>query len=77
MSTTPFGTWTDIGPISSGVYMPRPPPSIIAGPPTPNEVDAVAMITSQQATITVFPAKVRPLTMPIIGTRPLSWERVV
>ena len=35
MSTTPFGTCTDIGPTSSGWNTPRPPPSIIAGPPMP------------------------------------------
>ena len=34
-STTPFGTCTSIGPTSSGRKTPRPPPSIIAGPPMP------------------------------------------
>ena len=44
MSTTPFGTWTSIGPISSGANTPRPPPSIIAGPPMPMFEPSVAMI---------------------------------
>ena len=34
-STTPFGAWTSSGPIASGSNVPRPPPSIIAGPPMP------------------------------------------
>ena len=37
-STTPFGAWTASGPIASGSKVPRPPPSIIAGPPMPSAV---------------------------------------
>ena len=74
MSTTPLATWNDIGPTSSGVYTPRPPPSIIAGPPIPMVEFRVAMMTSQQASSAVLPAKQRPLLMPTSGTRPLSCE---
>ena len=77
ISTTPLGTWKDIGPISSGVYIPSPPPSIIAGPPMATVVPSVAIITSQQATSAVLPANVRPLITVINGTRPLNLENWV
>ena len=48
MSMTPLGSCTLTGPISSGGKTPRPPPSIIAGPPMPMLESLVAMITSQQ-----------------------------
>jgi hypothetical protein len=38
---------------------------------------SVAMITSQQATSAVLPAKQRPLTTPMRGTRPERREKVV
>src|ERR1035437_4520466 len=72
MSTVPLGTCTLIGPTSSGLNTPRPPPSIIAGPPMPMVELAVAMMTSQQPSITALPAKHRPEVMPISGTRPDS-----
>ena len=72
MSTTPFGTWISIVPISSGANTPRPPPSIIAGPPMPMFESFVAMITSQQPSSEALPAKQRPVVMPTMGTRPLS-----
>ena len=59
-STTPFGTCTDIGPTSSGRKTPRPPPSIIAGPPMPMFEFAVAITTSQQPSSAALPAKQRP-----------------
>ena len=71
-STTPFGTWTDIGPTASGAKTPSPPPSIMAGPPMPTVVSAVAMMTSQQPSSAAFPAKHRPPTTPTVGTSPLS-----
>ena len=70
-STTPLGTCTLIGPTSSGAKTPRPPPSIIAGPPMPMFASAVAMITSQQPRMAALPAKQRPDVMPTSGTRPL------
>ena len=57
------GACTDIGPISSGVNTPSPPPSTIAGPPMPMLVSAVAMITSQQPSSDALPAKQRPETI--------------
>ena len=77
MSTTPFGTWKDIGPTSSGVYMPSPPPSIIAGPPIAIVESSVAMITSQQASSAVLPAKQRPEVTPTVGTSALSFDHCV
>ncbi len=72
MSTTPFGTCTSMGPTSSGVKTPRPPPSIIAGPPMPMFEPSVAMITSQQPSSTALPAKQRPVVIPTSGTKPES-----
>ena len=64
---TPFGTCTRIGPTSSGRKTPRPPPSIIAGPPMPMFESAVAMMTSQQPSSAALPAKQRPEVMPTSG----------
>ena len=50
-----------LGPISSGAKTPRPPPSIMAGPPMPMLLLRVAMITSQQPSSAALPAKQRPL----------------
>ena len=72
MSTTPFGACTLMGPTSSGRNTPRPPPSIMAGPPMPMFESAVAMMTSQQPSSTALPAKQRPEVMPTSGTSPLS-----
>ena len=72
MSTTPLPTCTSSGPISSGANTPRPPPSIIAGPPMPMLDPAVAITTSQQPRMAALPAKHRPDVMPTSGTRPLS-----
>ena len=72
MSTTPLRTWTSIGPTSSGENTPRPPPSIIAGPPMPMLESSVAMTTSQAPRIAALPAKQRPELMPMVGTTPLS-----
>ena len=58
--------------MASGGNTPNPPPSIIAGPPMPRLVSAVAMITSQQPSSAALPAKHRPPTTPTIGTSPLS-----
>ena len=77
MSTTPFGVCTLIGPTSSGRNTPRPPPSIMAGPPMPMFAFAVAMMTSQQPRITALPAKQRPDVMPTSGTSPLSWPNML
>ena len=71
-STTPFFDCTSIGPTSSGAKTPRPPPSIIAGPPMPMLEFSVAMMTSQQPSSAALPAKQRPETMPTRGARPLS-----
>ena len=49
----------------------------MAGPPMATVVRSVAMITSQQATSAVLPAKVRPLITVTSGTRPESWEKRV
>ncbi len=70
-SITPARDCTSLGPISSGRNAPRPPPSIIAGPPMPIELSRVAMMTSQQPSSAALPAKQRPATMPTSGTRPL------
>ena len=43
---------------------PRPPPSIIAGPPMPMLALSVAMITSQQPSSAALPAKQRPARCP-------------
>ena len=57
--------------------MPSPPPSIIAGPPMATVDPSVAMITSQQASSAVLPAKQRPFVTPTNGTCPLSLENWV
>src|SRR6478736_2746573 len=81
MSTMPLGTWTLIGPTSSGEYTPRLPPSIIAGPPMPIDEFLVAMTTSQQPRIAALPAKQRPELMPTSGdtpdSRPKIWKAMV
>ena len=59
--------------------MPRPPPSIIAGPLMPMLLASVAMITSAQPSSAALPAKQRPCTMPTTGTLPDSaanWLKV-
>jgi hypothetical protein len=71
-STTPLALITSIGPTSSGSTSPRPPPAIIAGPPIPSELSCVATIRSEHPAITALPAKQRPLTIAIRGTRPDS-----
>lgn len=71
-SMTPFGACMSTGPMSSGRTSPSPPPAIIAGPPMPIEASDVATMRSEQPTITALPAKHRPLTTAIRGTRPLS-----
>lgn len=53
----PLGTDCATGPTSLGWKVPSPPPSIIAGPPSPTQASVVAMITSQQPRITALPAK--------------------
>ena len=58
-----------------GRRRPRPPPSIIAGPPMPSEVFSVATIRSEQPAITALPAKQRPATTAIRGTTPESRPR--
>ena len=63
---------SSIGPTSSGSTSPRPPPSIIAGPPIPSETFSVATIRSEQPAITALPAKQRPATTAIRGTSPES-----
>ena len=77
MSTTPFGTWNDIGPTSSGVYTPRPPPSIIAGPPIATVEPSVAMITSQQASSARVAREAAPVRHATSGISPLSFENCV
>ena len=72
MSITPLAACTSLGPTSSGLNRPRPPPSIIAGPPMPILEPRVAMITSQQPSRAALPAKQRPATMPITGAGPLN-----
>ena len=71
-SITPFGPCTDTGPTSVGLYTPRPPPSIIAGPAMPIEELRVATIRSQQPSSAALPAKQRPDVIPTSGTRPES-----
>ena len=66
-----------MGPTSSGRNTPRPPPSIMAGPPMPIFAFAVAMTTSQHPRITALPAKHRPEVMPTSGTSPLSWPNML
>ena len=70
MSMTPLATCTSNGPISVGSYVPRPPPSIIAGPPIAMFVPATPMTTSQQPRIAAFPAKQYPDAMPIERDQP-------
>ena len=74
-STTPLPACISIGPTSSGSTLPRPPPSIIAGPPIPSEVFSVATIRSEQPAITALPAKQRPATTAIRGTSPESFAQ--
>ena len=69
---TPLATCTAAGPTSSGANTPRPPPSIMAGPPMPMLASGVAMITWQHPSRAALPAKQRPETTPTSGTRPLS-----
>ncbi len=57
MSTTPLNCWTLIGPMAVGSNTPRPPPSIIAGPPMPMFESAVAITTSHTPSIAALPAK--------------------
>ena len=72
MSMTPLATCISNGPISVGSYAPRPPPSIIAGPPIAMFVPATPMTTSQQPRMAALPAKQYPAAMPTSGTNPLS-----
>ena len=65
-----MATWTSIGPMSSGRNVPRPPPSIIAGPPIPMLLSAVAITVSQQPSRAALPAKHRPAAMPDRGHQP-------
>jgi hypothetical protein len=51
-----------------GMKTPRPPPSIMAGPPMPILLLRVAMITSLQPNNAALPAKQRPWVMPTTGT---------
>ncbi|MCY1518800.1 hypothetical protein D9M68_535250 [compost metagenome] len=79
MSITPLRDCTLLGPICSGAKVPRPPPSIIAGPLMPMLLPLVAMITSAQPSSAALPAKQRPCTMPTTGTLPDSaanWLKV-
>ena len=69
---TPLRLWTSEGPTSSGSTVPSPPPSIIAGPPMPSEEPSVATIRSDAPAITALPAKQRPATIAMRGTRPES-----
>ena len=75
-SITPAGASTATGPTASASTRPRPPPSIIAGPPIPRLLPSVAMITSQQPSSAALPAKQRPATMPISGTWPDNAARL-
>ena len=67
--------------MSSGANWPRPPPSIMAGPPMPMLAPSVAMTTSQQPSRAALPAKHRPDAMPTRGTVPLRranrWNAMV
>ncbi len=56
--------------MSSGRNTPRPPPSIIAGPPMPMLASRVAMIVSQHPSSAALPAKQRPAAIPTVGTSP-------
>ena len=80
-STTPLATCTSSGPMSSGANTPRPPPSIMAGPPMPMLEPRVAMTTSLQPRMAALPAKHRPEVIPTSGTSPLSrphrWKAMV
>ena len=55
------------GPTWSASTTPRPPPSIIAGPPMPMLASGVAMIRSEQPRSAALPAKHRPDAIPIRG----------
>src|SRR5260370_306710 len=57
MSTTPLAVWMSIGPMSSGANTPRPPPSIIAGPPMPMLVPLVQIRISLTPAKEAFPVK--------------------
>ena len=57
MSTTPLAYCTSIGPTSFGSNTPRPPPSIMAGPPIPMLESSVAITTSQHPSSAALPAK--------------------
>ena len=61
-----------IGPTSVGANTPRPPPSIIAGPPMPMFESSVAITTSQHPRIAALPAKQYPALTPTSGTVPES-----
>ena len=56
----------------SGSNTPRPPPSIIAGPPMPMFESSVAITTSQQPSIAALPAKQYPDVIPTSGTVPTA-----
>ena len=71
-STTPLGPITSSGPTASASTRPRPPPSIIAGPPMPRLAPSTATMRSQQPSNAALPAKQRPATMPMRGTCPDS-----
>ncbi len=72
-SITPLPACIFSGPISSASTLPRPPPSIIAGPPMPSETFSVATIRSEQPAMTALPAKHRPATSAMRGTTPESF----
>ena len=55
--------------------MPRPPPSIIAGPPIPMFERIAAMTTSQHPSNEALPAKHLPEVTPTSGTSPLSFGK--
>jgi hypothetical protein len=68
-----------LGPISSGRNTPRPPPSIMAGPPMPMLLPRVAMMASQQPSSAALPAKQRPARCPPPAPGPTarrSWLKV-
>ena len=69
---TPAGSRSAAGPISLGSYTPRPPPSIMAGPPIPRLVFRVAIMMSEQPANAALPAKQKPETMLMRGTLPDS-----
>ena len=59
------------GPARRARRRPRPPPSIIAGPPMPMLESSVAITTSQHPSSAALPAKQYPAAIPTSGTRPL------